>query len=179
MFIPLNTSNWSQVKIKINETIQKHIEMITDDELKKEFEKQFTYDATYVSKEQIDFLQEEIKKIENHESYTKILIQHHHLVAVDDSIEVKEMGDILNSEEIKNFIKDNNIKVLLVQPQFPKTSTEAISKEVSDVKIVEFNPLEENIFEKWKCCEERETTKNVWKNQVISKEILVISDQTL
>ena len=107
MFIPLNTSNWSQVKIKINETIQKHIEMITDDELKKEFEKQFTYDATYVSKEQIDFLQEEIKKIENHESYTKILIQHHHLVAVDDSIEVKEMGDILNSEEIKNFIKDN------------------------------------------------------------------------
>ena len=55
----------------------------------------------------------EIKKIENHESYTKILIQHHHLVAVDDSIEVKEMGDILNSEEIKNFIKDNNIKVLL------------------------------------------------------------------
>lgn len=113
MFIPLNTSNWSQVKIIINEKIQKHIEMITDNELKKEFEKQFIYDATYVSKEQIDFLQEEIKKIENHESYTKILIQHHHLVAVDDSIEVKEMGDILNSEEIKNFIKDNNIKVLL------------------------------------------------------------------
>ena len=44
-------------------------------------------------------------------------------------------------------IKENNIKVLLVQPQFPKTSTEAISKEVSDVKIVEFNPLDENIFE--------------------------------
>ena len=44
-------------------------------------------------------------------------------------------------------IKENNIKVLLVHTQFPKTSTEAISKEVSDVKIVEFNPLDENIFE--------------------------------
>lgn len=44
-------------------------------------------------------------------------------------------------------IRKNNIKILLVQPQFPKTSTETISKEVSNVKIVEFNPLDENIFE--------------------------------
>ena len=46
-----------------------------------------------------------------------------------------------------NEIRKNNIKILLVQPQFPKTSTETISKEVSNVKIVEFNPLDENIFE--------------------------------
>lgn len=49
-------------------------------------------------------------------------------------------------KSIINEIKTNNIKLLLVQPQFPKSSTELISKEVPDVKIVEFNPLEENIF---------------------------------
>ena len=57
----INGNNLDNGKIIINEKIQKHIEMITDNELKKEFEKQFIYDATYVSKEQIDFLQEEIK----------------------------------------------------------------------------------------------------------------------
>lgn len=113
MFIPLNTANWSQVRISVNQTIQEHINNIDDGKLKEIFEKQFTYDAAYISKEQLNKVEEEIKKINNYQNYTKILIQHHHLVAVDNSIEVKEMGDILNSEDLKNFIKTYNIKVLL------------------------------------------------------------------
>ena len=53
----------------------------------------------------------------------------------------------IKEKNADHIIRKNNIKILLVQPQFPKTSTETISKEVSNVKIVEFNPLDENIFE--------------------------------
>jgi zinc transport system substrate-binding protein len=49
-----------------------------------------------------------------------------------------------------NEIKKNNVKVLLVQPQFPKSSVELISKEVPGIKIIEFNPLEENILDNLK-----------------------------
>ena len=112
MIIPLNTSNWSQVRIKLSETMENHISSL-EGELKKEFEKQFTYDAAYISEEQLVQLEQKIKKIFNHEKYNKVIVQHHHLVAVDDSVEVKEMSDILNSEDLKIFIKKFNIKVLL------------------------------------------------------------------
>ena len=49
-----------------------------------------------------------------------------------------------------NEIKKNNVKVLLVQPQFPKSSVELISKEVTGIRIIEFNPLEENILDNLK-----------------------------
>ena len=55
--------------------------------------------------------------------------------------------------DFKNVIKKkkkNNVKVLLVQPQFPKSSVDLISKEVPGIKIIEFNPLEENIFDNLK-----------------------------
>jgi Icc-related predicted phosphoesterase len=113
MFIPLNTSNWSQVKINVSKKIQSHLEALEDQNLKKEFERQFTYDAAYVSSEQINEIEKKIVDIKNHELYTKVLVQHHHLVNVDDAIEVKEMGDILNSNDLKEFIKKFNIKILL------------------------------------------------------------------
>ncbi len=113
MFIPVNTANWSQVNVNINEPMQKIIESIVDPGLQKEFQNYFIYDAAYVSPEQISNLEDEIKLIENYESYTKVMVQHHHLVSVDESIEVKPMGDILNSEDLKKFIKKYNIKVLL------------------------------------------------------------------
>ena len=47
-------------------------------------------------------------------------------------------------------IRKNNVAVLLVQPQFPKSSVELISNEVPGIKIIEFNPLEENIFDNLK-----------------------------
>ena len=53
-------------------------------------------------------------------------------------------------QTVINEIKKNNVKLLLVQPQFPKSSVDIISKEVPDVKIIEFNPLEENIFDNLK-----------------------------
>lgn len=112
MIIPLNTSNWSQVRIKLSETIEKHISTL-DDNIKKEFERQFTYDAANVSQEQLILLEKEIKEIPNHEKYNKVLVQHHHLTAVDDSIEVKELPDILNIDDLKRFIKDFNIRVVL------------------------------------------------------------------
>ena len=53
-------------------------------------------------------------------------------------------------QTVINEIRKNNVKVLLVQPQFPKSSIEVISKEVPGIKIIEFNPLEENIFDNLK-----------------------------
>lgn len=64
-------------------------------------------------------------------------------------ISIEQNGKEPTAQYLKtviNEIKTNNIKLLLVQPQFPKSSTELISKEAPDVKIIEFNPLEENIF---------------------------------
>lgn len=113
MLIPLNTSNWSQIKINVDEKIKKHIDTLTDEELKKEFERQFTYDAAHISTEQIEYLKEKIKRIKDYEKYNKVLIQHHHISSVDDSIEIKELSDILNLEDLKDFIKEFNIRVLL------------------------------------------------------------------
>lgn len=112
MFIPVNTSNWSQRRIKASSNIENHLKSL-DEELKKEFDNLFTYDAAYISKEQLRELESKIERIEDYKSYTKILIQHHHLVSVDNSIELKAMSDILNIEDIKNFIKKYNIRVLL------------------------------------------------------------------
>ncbi len=113
MFIPLNTANWSQTKIELSDKIKSYIKNLEDSDLKKEFEQKFTYDAAYISSEQIQYLKEEIKKIQNHEEYNKVLIQHHHIVQVDDSIEIKELPDILNIRELKEFIKEFGIRMIL------------------------------------------------------------------
>ncbi|MDR2879772.1 MAG: zinc ABC transporter substrate-binding protein [Fusobacteriales bacterium] len=68
-------------------------------------------------------------------------------------ISVEQEGKEPTARYLKNIInelKKNNVKVLLVQPQFPKSSVDLISKEVPDIKIMEFNPLEENIFDNLK-----------------------------
>ena len=68
-------------------------------------------------------------------------------------ISVEQEGKEPTAQYLKNVIteiKKNNVKVLLVQPQFPKSSVDLISKEVPDIKIIEFNPLEENIFDNLK-----------------------------
>ena len=65
-------------------------------------------------------------------------------------ISIEQEGKEPTAQYLKNIInevKKNNVKVLLVQPQFPKSSVALISKEVPDIKIIEFNPLEENIFD--------------------------------
>lgn len=112
MFIPMNTSNWSQTKINVSEDIENHVKSLPE-KLKKEFENQFTYDAALISKNQLKYLRERINKIPNQENYTKILIQHHHITSVDDSIEIKALSDILNLEELKSFIKEFNIRMIL------------------------------------------------------------------
>ncbi len=68
-------------------------------------------------------------------------------------VSVEQEGKEPTAKYLKNVIneiKKNNVKVLLVQPQFPKSSVDLISKEVPDIKIIEFNPLEENIFDNLK-----------------------------
>ena len=68
-------------------------------------------------------------------------------------VSVEQEGKEPTAQYLKNVIneiKKNNVKVLLVQPQFPKSSVDLISKEVPDIKIIEFNPLEENIFDNLK-----------------------------
>ena len=68
-------------------------------------------------------------------------------------ISIEQEGKEPTAQYLKNVIneiKKNNVKLLLVQPQFPKSSVDLISKEVPDIKIIEFNPLEENIFDNLK-----------------------------
>ena len=68
-------------------------------------------------------------------------------------VSVEQEGKEPTAQYLKNVIneiKKNNVKVLLVQPQFPKSSVDLISKEVPGIKIIEFNPLEENIFDNLK-----------------------------
>ena len=68
-------------------------------------------------------------------------------------VSIEQEGKEPTAQYLKNVIneiKKNNVKLLLVQPQFPKSSVDLISKEVPDIKIIEFNPLEENIFDNLK-----------------------------
>lgn len=112
MVIPINTSNWSQVQIKLPDVIKSHVDKL-DGDIKKAFTKQFTYDAAHISEEQFTELRRKIKDIANYAGYKKIIVQHHHFSSINDSIEVKEMPDILNLEDLKDFIKEFDIKVLL------------------------------------------------------------------
>ena len=43
--------------------------------------------------------------------------------------------------------KKENVSLILLNPQFPKDSISILSKELPGVKISEFNPMEENVFE--------------------------------
>ena len=46
--------------------------------------------------------------------------------------------------------KEHSITTILVQPQFPKQSIEAISMEIPEANIAEFNSDQENVFENLK-----------------------------
>lgn len=61
--IPLNTCNWSHTRINVDKEIQEHIDNLQDENLKQKFEKQFTYDAAYISEEQLKHLEQELQEI--------------------------------------------------------------------------------------------------------------------
>ena len=65
-------------------------------------------------------------------------------------IEIESEGKEPSAQQIKEIIdeaKEHGVTTILVQPQFPKQSAEAISKEVPNSKVAEFNADLENIFE--------------------------------
>lgn len=119
-------------------------------------EKKDIFEKNYISfiSEIEDFKTKSSEKIANKKDKT-FIIYHPALSYFAKDYGLKQIAIEQDGKEptaqylttIVNEIRKNNIKILLVQPQFPKTSTETISKEVSNVKIVEFNPLDENIFE--------------------------------
>lgn len=114
--IPVNSCNWSHTKINVDEAIQKHIDSLKNEKLKEKFEKQFTYDAAYISDDQLKHLEKELQKIKkqkNYNQYTKVIVQHHHLLPVDDKIEIKELSDIVNLKHLQNFIIEHEVKVIL------------------------------------------------------------------
>lgn len=64
-------------------------------------------------------------------------------------IEIEQDGKEPSAKYIKTVIdeaRSKNIKTILVQPQFPKQSAEAISNEIPNSKVLPFNVLEENVF---------------------------------
>lgn len=114
--IPVNSCNWSHTRIIVDKEIQGHIDSLQDEKLKQKFERQFTYDAAYISGDQLKYLEQELKKIKkqkNYDLYTKVIIQHHHLLPVDDKIEIKELSDIVNLKHLQNFIIEHEVKVIL------------------------------------------------------------------
>lgn len=114
--IPVNSCNWSHTKINVDEAIQKHIDSLKNEKLKEKFEKQFTYDAAYISEDQLKHLEKELQKIKkqkNYNQYTKVIVQHHHLLPVDDKIEIKELSDIINLKHLQKFIIEHEVKVIL------------------------------------------------------------------
>lgn len=114
--IPVNSCNWSHTRINVDEAIQKHIASLKNEKLKEKFEKQFTYDAAYISEDQLKHLEKELQKIKkqkNYDQYTKVIVQHHHLLPVDDKIEIKELSDIVNLKHLQNFIIKHEVKVIL------------------------------------------------------------------
>ena len=65
-------------------------------------------------------------------------------------IEIESEGKEPSAQQIKEIIdeaKEHGITTILVQPQFPKQSAEAISKEIPNSKVAEFNADLENVFE--------------------------------
>ena len=70
-----------------------------------------------------------------------------------EEVAVEYQGKEPSAKQIKEIIeeaKEHNITNIFVQPQFPKESIEAISKEIPSSRIVEFNADEENVIENLK-----------------------------
>lgn len=114
--IPVNSCNWSHTRINVDKDIQEHIDKLKNKNLREKFEKQFTYDAAYISDDQLKYLEQEllnIKKQKNYDQYTKVIVQHHHLLPVDDKIEIKELSDIVNLKHFQKFIIEHEVKVIL------------------------------------------------------------------
>ena len=68
-------------------------------------------------------------------------------------IAVEYQGKEPSAKQIKEIIeeaKEHSITTILVQPQFPKQSIEAISMEIPEANIAEFNSDQENVFENLK-----------------------------
>ncbi|MDO5089036.1 MAG: zinc ABC transporter substrate-binding protein [Leptotrichiaceae bacterium] len=67
-----------------------------------------------------------------------------------EEIEIESEGKEPSAQQIKEIIdeaKEHGITTILVQPQFPKQSAEAISKEIPGSKVAEFNADLENVFQ--------------------------------
>ncbi|RRD39361.1 zinc ABC transporter substrate-binding protein [Leptotrichia sp. OH3620_COT-345] len=67
-----------------------------------------------------------------------------------EEIEIESEGKEPSAQQIKEIIneaKEHGVTTILVQPQFPKQSAEAISKEIPGSKVMEFNVDLENVFE--------------------------------
>ena len=85
---------------------------------------------------------------------TKFPYQEGNPLSVQDKYALLEPNDVIDkllpdnsNGKIIIEAKKHNVSTILVQPQFAKQSIEAISKEISNSKIIEFNADEENVFE--------------------------------
>ena len=70
-----------------------------------------------------------------------------------EEISIEQEGKEPSAQQIREIIdeaKEHNVTTILVQPQFPKQSAEAISKEIPNSKVAEFNVDKENVFENLK-----------------------------
>lgn len=67
-----------------------------------------------------------------------------------EEISIEQEGKEPSAQQIKEIIdeaKKHNVTTILVQPQFPRQSAEAISREIPNSKVAEFNVDKEDVFE--------------------------------
>jgi len=114
ILIPINTANWSQILSEEYDNIQEKIEDL-DKNTKNLIKKQFAYDAAYISDEQLEEIKKELEKIDDVETYVKIIIQHHHITPVNDDkhLEIKSLGDLINIQKLEQLIIDFNISTVI------------------------------------------------------------------
>jgi 3',5'-cyclic AMP phosphodiesterase CpdA len=113
LIIPINTANWSQSQIVLDDSIQNFIDTISDYEIKKKLLSSFRYDPARISDKQFQILEDELQSIDNLQEYTKIIVQHHHITALDTKEEHKEMPDLLNVFQLQEFIMKYDIRLLI------------------------------------------------------------------
>ena len=114
ILIPINTANWSQILSEEYDKIEEKIDNL-DKDTKNLIKKQFAYDAAYISDKQLEEVRKELDKINNVETYVKIIIQHHHITPINDDkhLEVKSLGDLINIQKLEQLIIDFNISTVI------------------------------------------------------------------
>ncbi len=123
--LPLNTSNWCQVRAELPSPLKEAWPLIPDlleaagagqrQVLLDQLEKLVSYDVARVSGEQMEIMREVARSTPAPASgsQTRIMVMHHHLRNPDLREEIRPFADLVNVELVRRFIRENRINVVV------------------------------------------------------------------